>query len=158
MVPSLGSLVQWCCGEGGALQTDITGVWGEHSQCSGHTGFASRSRVHAFPIYTAQALRCSIWSGPCIACSSSFRVVHKSADLVGPAFCAFRSPSSSASQELDRCTLPSCSAPSPLRGPSLKFPCVLIGCTCLVSILGSWPLATTLPADVDHPESHKVFG
>ena len=40
MVSCLGSLVQWCCGEGGALQTDITGVWGEHSQCSGHTGFA----------------------------------------------------------------------------------------------------------------------
>ena len=29
---------------------------------------------------------------------------------------------------------------------------------CLVSILGSWPLAATLPADVDHPEYQEVFG
>ena len=40
MVSGLGLLVQSCCGEGGALQTNVTGVCGEHSQCSGHTGFA----------------------------------------------------------------------------------------------------------------------
>ena len=40
MVSCLGSLVQLCCGEGGALQTNVTGVCGEPSQCSGHTGFA----------------------------------------------------------------------------------------------------------------------
>ena len=28
----------------------------------------------------------------------------------------------------------------------------------LVSVLGSWPLAAALPADVHHPESQKVFG
>ena len=28
----------------------------------------------------------------------------------------------------------------------------------LVSVLGSWPLATTLPVDVNHPESQEVFG
>ena len=33
------SSVQSCCGEGGALQTDVA-VCGEHSPCSGHTGFA----------------------------------------------------------------------------------------------------------------------
>ena len=37
------SSVQSCCGEGGALQTDIA-VCGEHSPCSGHTGLAP-SRV-----------------------------------------------------------------------------------------------------------------
>ena len=31
------------------------------------------------------------------------------------------------------------------------------GCVRLVSVLGSWPLATTLPADVDHSESQEVF-
>ena len=40
MVSCLDSLVQSCCREGGALQTNVTGVCGEHSQCSGHTGFA----------------------------------------------------------------------------------------------------------------------
>ena len=40
MVSCSGSRVHSCCGEGGALQTNVTGVCGEHSQCSGHTGFA----------------------------------------------------------------------------------------------------------------------
>ena len=39
MVSCSGSLVQSCCGEGGALQADIA-VCGECSQCSGNTGFA----------------------------------------------------------------------------------------------------------------------
>ena len=32
------------------------------------------------------------------------------------------------------------------------------GWVCLVSVLGSWSLAATLPADVNHPESQEVFG
>ena len=28
----------------------------------------------------------------------------------------------------------------------------------LVSVLGSWTLAVTVPVDVDHPESQEVFG
>ena len=115
------------------------------------------SRVCALPIYTAQAPGCSIWSGPCVACDSRFWVFHQSADSVGPAFCAFPSLSSSGRQELDRCTLPWCSAPSPLRGPSLSFRAP-VGCVRLVSILESWPLTSTLLADVDHPESQEVFG
>ena len=39
-----------------------------------------------------------------------------------------------------------------------QFPRAPVGCVCLVSILRSWPLATTLLADVDHPESQQVFG
>ena len=66
------SSVQSCCGEGGALQTDIA-VCGEHSPCSVHTGFAPHRGVCAFPVYTAQAPGCSIWSGPCVECGSSFR-------------------------------------------------------------------------------------
>ena len=59
MVTYLGSLVQLCCGEGGTLQTNITGVCGECSQCLGHTGFAPAHGVCAFPVYTAQAPGCS---------------------------------------------------------------------------------------------------
>ena len=59
MVIYLCSLVQLCCGEGGTLQTNITGVCGECSQCLGHTGFAHAQGVCAFPVYTAQALGCS---------------------------------------------------------------------------------------------------
>ena len=55
----VGLLVQLCCGEGGTLQTNITGVCGECSQCLGHTGFAPTHGVCAFPVYTAQAPGCS---------------------------------------------------------------------------------------------------
>ena len=59
MVTYLGSFVQACCGEGGTLQTNITGVCGECSQCLGHTGFASAQVVCALPVYTAQAPSCA---------------------------------------------------------------------------------------------------
>ena len=58
MVTYLGSLVQLCCGEGGTLQTNITGVCGECSQCLGHTGFAPTHCVCVFPVYSAQAPGC----------------------------------------------------------------------------------------------------
>ena len=102
-----------------------------------------RSPVCAFPACTAQAPGCPIWSGPCVACSSSFRVFHKSTDSVGPEF-------SSGSQELDGRTLRGCMSLVSVRAP--------VGCMRLVSVLGSWPLAVTLPEDVDHPESQEVFG
>ena len=59
MVTYLGSLVHSCCWEGGTVQTNITGVCGECSQCLGHTGSAPTHRVCAFPVYTAQAPGCS---------------------------------------------------------------------------------------------------
>ena len=55
----LGLLVQLCCGEGGTLKTNITGVCGECSQCFGHTGFVPAHGVCAFPVYPVQALGCS---------------------------------------------------------------------------------------------------
>ena len=59
MVTYLGSLVQYCCGDRGTLQTNITGMCGECLQYLGHTGFASAHGSCAFPIYTSQALGCS---------------------------------------------------------------------------------------------------
>ena len=85
--------------------------------CSGHTGFALYRGVCAFPVYTAQALGCSIWSRPCVECSSSFRVLHQSANSVAPAFCVFPGLSGSGSQRLGR-TLPGCSAPFPSAASS----------------------------------------
>ena len=64
---------------------------------------------------------------------------------------------SSGIQELDGRALPGCGAPSPLRGPSLSFRAP-VDCVCLVCVLGGWPLAVTLPRDVNHPESQEVFG
>ena len=59
VVTFLGSLVQSCCGEGGTLQTSITGVCGECLQYFSRTGFAPAHGVCAFMVYTSQALSCS---------------------------------------------------------------------------------------------------
>ena len=83
--------------EGRCRQISLVCVGSTHS-VPATLGLPPTSRVHAFPIYTAQALRCSIWSGPCIACSSSFRVFHKSADSVGREFCAFPTGAAQASR------------------------------------------------------------
>ena len=50
------SVVLW---DRGVLQTNITGVCGECSQCLGHTGFAPTHSLCAFPVYTALAPGCS---------------------------------------------------------------------------------------------------
>ena len=62
-----GSVVLW--GGRGAAD-NITGVCGEHSQCSGHTGFAPAHGVCASPVYTAQAPGCCPGNGPWVACTS----------------------------------------------------------------------------------------
>ena len=59
VVTYLGALVQLCCGEGGTLQTNITGMCGECSQYLSHTGFAPTHGMCAFQVYTAQAPGCS---------------------------------------------------------------------------------------------------
>ena len=142
MVSCSGSLVQSCCGEGGALQTDITALCGEHSRCSGHTGLApARGRCVCFPsphcsgsrLLSREQAPCCVHFPGLSRSDSGFRVFHKSADSVGPAFCAFPSPSSSGSQELDGHTLPWCRAPSPLRGPSLSFRARRWGAPCVSS-------------------------
>ena len=99
MVTYLASLVQLCCGEGGTLQTNITGMCAESSQCLGHSGFAPSHGVCAFPVYTAQAPGCcaeelcKVGLGLCALPRSSrfhsgFQVLHKGTDSVVPAFCA----------------------------------------------------------------------
>ena len=50
-----------------------------------------------------------------------------------------------------QCTL------SPVRSQP-QFLHVPVGCVHLVSVLESWPLAATLLADVNHPESQEIFG
>ena len=101
MVIYLGSLVQLCCGEGGRVQTNITGLCGECSQCLSHTGFAPTNGVCAFSVYTAQAPGCSagelskVGPGLCaLPRSKSLRLRFLATpqrhrlDCVGPEFCA----------------------------------------------------------------------
>ena len=60
MLIYLGSLVQLCCGEGGALQTNITGMYGSAWSVWAALGFPLIHGVCAFPFYTAQAPGCSV--------------------------------------------------------------------------------------------------
>ena len=59
MVTYLGSLVHYCCGDRGTLQTNITGMCGECLLCLGHTRFAPAHGAYAFLLYTPQAVGCS---------------------------------------------------------------------------------------------------
>ena len=130
MVSCSGSLVQSCCGEGGALQADIA-VCGEPSQRSGHTGFARLTGV------CSPRLRCS---GSRLLCREralrcvrfQFSGTSQKRGLGWASVLYLPRPSSSGSQGLDGRPLPGCGAPSPLRGPSLSFQCAL----CLFSGAG----------------------
>ena len=122
MISYLGSLVQFspATGREGRCRQILLCV-GSTRRVPATLGLPLLMGVCAFPVYTAQAPGCSIESVPCVACGSSFRVLHKSVDSVVPAFCAFPGLSGSGSQGLDGRTLPRCGAPFPLRGPSLGF-------------------------------------
>ena len=99
VVTYLGSLVQSCCGEGGSLETNITGVCGEYSQCFSCTGFVPSLSMCVFMAYTSQALGCCAgnylrWALGCVhlwslsRSGSDSQVLSKGADSVGPSFCA----------------------------------------------------------------------
>ena len=103
--------------------------------------------VCAFPVYTAQAPSCSIGSTACVACGSSFGVLHKSVDSVAPVCLPgpeqLRQPGAwwAHSPQVQRALSPPRPQPHSLRVP--------VGCQQLVFVLRSWPLASTLPvADV----------
>ena len=107
VIPFLGLLVQSCCGEGGTLQTNITGLCGECAQCLSHTGFAPAHGVCAFPVYSVQALGCSArnclrWALGCMHVpglshsGSGSQVLHKGVLCFVP----FPGPSSTGDQVL----------------------------------------------------------
>ena len=126
MVSCLGSFVQPCCRQGGGAADKCS------LACVGST--RSIPATLGFPPLAACVLSLSTMlrlqaalQGACPElCVVPVFGYSKRADSVGPAFCAFPSLSSSGSQELDGRTLPGCSEPYPLRGPSL-FLCMLVG-------------------------------
>ena len=133
MISYLGSLVQSCYGEGGALQTDIA-VCGEHSPCSGHTGFAPYRGVCAFPVYTAQAPSCSIWSVPCTACGSSLRAPHKERTRLHLCFVPSLVPAAQAARSLRGALSPGAAHPLPSAAPaSVSAPAGRVPAACVCS-------------------------
>ena len=88
---------------------------------------------------------------------SGTQVLHKGADSVGPAVCAL--PRSEQLRWQGAWWVRSLGLIA-IPVPAARFS----GCTagtpsqvCHVSLLGSWSLAATLPADADHPESQEVL-
>ena len=109
------------------METNVTGMCGECSQCLGHTGFAPVHSMCAFPVYTAQAPDCSQgnclwWALGCMhfpglsRSGSGSRVLHKDTDSVRPAFCALPRSEQLRDQVLGERTLPRC-------GASYHLPC-----------------------------------
>ena len=169
VVSCLGSLVQSCCREGGALQTNVTGVCGEHSQCSGHTGFAPAHGCVLSPSTPFRLLAALQGVGPELLAlprpkplrfrfsgPPQRRRLGWGADWVGPAFCAFPTRAAQAARRLTSALSPGAVRLLPSTVPASVS--ARASPVCLVSVLGSWPLASTLPADVDHPESQEAFG
>ena len=114
MASCLGSLVQCCCGEGGALQTNISGTCGEHSQCSGHTGFAPLTGVCYPHLHcSGSQLLYREGAGPALHAVPVFGYSTKARTLLG-----LRSRSSSGSQELDGRTHLQCNAYYPSAVPA----------------------------------------
>ena len=134
----LGSLVKSCSGKGGMLQTYVTGLCGEHSQCFGHTGFAfahgcvlSPSTLLRLPdLYMERSLCCGRFQ---------FSGTPQKRRLGCTCVLCLPRPSSSGSQELDWRTLPGCGVPSPLHGPSLSFRARRLGspCVCFGELVSS---------------------
>ena len=167
MFSYLGSLVQYCCGDRGTLQTNITGMCGECLQCLGHTGFAPAHGVCAFPLYTSQALGCSageqsfgLYALP-RSKTLRFRFLGSPQRVRLSWACVFCHSQVWAAQAT-RCLM---SAVSPLGEfvllPPWSQPLGFLGasgCTHLQCALGLfWSLAETLLAEVNHPESQGVL-
>ena len=168
MVTYLGSLVRSCCGEGGTLQTNIAGMWGECPQCLGCTDVAPlmacvpswstllRLKVALPGNCLRWALGCAHFPGLSHSGSGSWDST-KAQSWLGLPFVPFPGPSSSGDRVLGERSLPRRGVhliTSPV--PAAQFPGwqrVHPSQVCCVSLLGSWSLAATLPADVNSPKS-----
>ena len=96
----------------------------------------------AFPVHTAQAPGCSIWSGPCARRGSSPRVFHKSADSTVPAFCAFPARAAQAARSLTGALSPvRCAFSPPWSQP--QFPPAPVGCLLLLPSASPAPVTAS---------------
>ena len=152
-------------------QTNITGVCGKCSQCLGHTGFAPAHGVCAFPVCTAHAPDCSagelskVGPGLC-ALPRSKPLRFRFSDSPQRCRCDWACllcPSQVPAAQTTMCLTSAlspirCAASYHLPYPSHSISWVHSGSAVSgmpLSPLGSWYLAVTLPADVNHPGSQE---
>ena len=101
----LGSLVQSCCGQGGALQTNNTGMC---SQCLSHTGSAPAQGACVLPAHTAQALGCSAGTSrgqPWASCTSQVYAAQVQALGQSCVLCPSQVPAAQVFGERSHCAL-----------------------------------------------------
>ena len=140
----LGSFVQSCCGEGGALQTNVPGVYGECSQCLGPTGLCP---LTAGVLSASTLLRLQValqGAGPDLRALPRpkllrfrFSGIPQRCGLGWACVLCLPCLSSSGSQELEGHTLPRCGVPYPLRSLSLSFLVCQSGACTLCLFLGA---------------------
>ena len=126
MVTYLGLLVQLCYREGETLQTNITGVCGECSQCLGQAAFVT---THGMCPFWSILLKLQIalqgnflkWAlgclqSPDLSCSGSGSwVLRKGTDPLGLCFVPFPGPSKSGDQVVGKHSLPWWDFYAPIR-------------------------------------------
>ena len=155
------SSVQSCCGEGGALQTDIA-VCGVHSPCSGHTGSAPHRGVCAFPSTLLRLPAALHGAGPVLNEVPVFGSSTKARIRLCLRFVPSLASAAQAGRGLGALSLgavrlfPPRRAAQAARGLGALSPDatrlfpqqpqrVPVGCLWLAPVQRSWPLATTLP-------------
>ena len=110
MISYLGSLVQFSPATGRVGRCRQISLFVHSTHRVQATVGLPRSRVSVLSPSTLLNLLAALYGvDPAVDCGSSFPVLHKSADLVVPAFCAFPGLSGSGSQRLGR-ALPGCGA------------------------------------------------
>ena len=128
------------CGEGGALQTYRWRVWGEHSQCSGHTGFAP---AHGCVLSPSTLLRLSAalsGAGPALRAVAVFRYSTKVRTRLGLRFVLSPAPAAQAARSLTGMLSPGAVRLFPSAVPaSVSAHASRVH---LVSVLRSWSLAS----------------
>ena len=157
MVSRSGSLVQSHCREGGAPQADIA-VCGEHSPCSGHTGFAPAHWCVLSPSTPLRlpAAQYGVGMEPALRAVPVFGYSMKARTRLGLRFVPSPAGAAQEARSLTSALSPGAGCRLPSTVPASVS--AHTGRVRLVSVLGSWTLAATLLADVDHPESQEVFG
>ena len=164
----LGSLVQFCCREGGKLQISL--VCGECLQCLDHPGFAPVHGMCVFPVYTAQAPGCFVkemskWDPVLRALprSSPLRFIFSGTlQRHRLSWACISCPSQVWAAHVARC-LASADSPAALylitsMIPAILFPeCIawVQSQVCHMSPMGSWSLAVTLLVDMKCPGSQE---
>ena len=158
MVSCLGSLVQPCCGEGGALQTNVTGCVGSTHSVPATLGLPPLMACVLSPSTLLRLQAALQGAGPelrALPGPKPFRFrflgTPQRRRLAWACVLCLPRPEQLSCQELDERILPGCRVPYPLQGPSLSFQACWSGAHCVSSgelISGSDPPGRCQPSRI----------